>query len=275
MNFIRYHLKIKKCNSWLVVQSQKIVLNGLVVHYFTGGQGKPLIIIHGGSEGARAWLSNIIELSRKYTIYVPDLPGFGFSQEMMGKYYIPQMVEFINNFTCALGLQRFYLMGHSLGGGVALQYTLQYPEKILKLVLVSSLCLGKGIAWWIRMFSRPIFFHTIGTVSLSIIQAIKRLSAFIGPWELAGPISKASFQIGSCVASLTEQSIILLSQLPKIMVPTFVVWGARDPIVPFTQAYAAAELIPDCQVKIFNDCGHSVYRQRLLEFCNELTRFLG
>jgi len=58
-------------------------------------------------------------------------------------------------------------------------------------------------------------------------------------------------------------------------VPTLVVWGGKDPIVPARQAYAAAELIPDCQVKIFEDSGHSVYRDKLAEFSQVLTKFLG
>jgi pimeloyl-ACP methyl ester carboxylesterase len=257
------------------VQSQKINVSGLDIHYLRGGQGEPLIIIHGGSDGANAWMRNITKLSRKYTIYVPDLPGFGKSQAIEGDYYIPQMVDFVERFTRTLGLRKFHLMGHSLGGGVALHYTLKYPEKIRKLVLVSSLCLGREIAWWIRMFSIPVICRSIGKAVLSVLKGLMYIARIISPWELVDPLTRASVQVGGCIASLTEQTIVLLSQLPKIMVPTLVVWGAKDPIVPYAQAYTAAELIPDCQVKVFEDAGHSVYRQRLREFSHELAEFLG
>jgi pimeloyl-ACP methyl ester carboxylesterase len=255
--------------------SQRVNVSGLDIHYLTVGKGEPLIIIHGGSDGAKAWKQNIAALSKKYTIYVPDLPGFGSSQSWEGVYNVPKMAEFINDFAGSVGLESFYLMGHSFGGGVALNYTLKYPQNIRKLVLVSSLCLGKEIAWWVRLLSNPMACRSIGEAAVSILKGIKYVARFFGPWEMVGPITKTSLQIGSGIATLTEQTIVLMSQLPQIMVPTLVMWGARDPIVPFTQAYTAAELIPDCQVKVFEDCGHSVYRDKLGEFSSVLAGFLG
>jgi pimeloyl-ACP methyl ester carboxylesterase len=257
------------------IRSEYININGLDIRYLTGGQGDPLIIVHGGSDGASAWLKNIMVLSKKYTIYVPDMPGFGLSQSIEGNYYIPEMVDFVNNFACSLGLNNFYLMGHSLGGGVALHYTLKYPEQIRKLVLVSSLCLGREIAWWIRLTSPPVICRTIGKMAISVFKAAKYVAKYFGPWEIVEPVSKTSLQIGTCIATLTQQTIVLLSQLPQIMVPTLVMWGAKDPVVPFAHAYAAAELIPDCQVRVFDNAGHSVYRERIREFSNVLSRFLG
>lgn len=256
------------------IRSEKINVGGLDIRYITGGQGDPLIIVHGGSDGARAWMGNIRILSRQYTIYVPDMPGFGMSQPIEGNYSIPDMVSFVDHFASSVGLKSFYLMGHSLGGGIALHYTLKYPEKIRKLVLVSSLCLGKEIAWWIRLFSLPVISRSLGKSVITVFKGIKYIARHFGPWELVEPVTKTSVHIGSYISTMTEQTIVLLSQLPKIMVPTLVLWGERDPIVPFAHAYAAAELIPDCQVKVFNNCGHSVYRDHLKEFSNTLARFL-
>ncbi len=267
--------KALKGSQMINIRSEWAQVNGLNIRYLTGGRGDPLIIVHGGSDGANAWLGNVEELSKKYTIFVPDLPGFGLSQPNEGHYSIPEMVEFIESFARKMGLQKFYLLGHSWGGGIALHFTLKYPQKIRKLVLVSSLCLGKEIAWWIRLFSLPMVCRSVGKIALSIFKGLKYIAKFFGPWEIVEPISKTSIQIGSCVATLTEQTIVLLSQLPKIMVPTLVLWGEKDPIVPFYQAYTAAELIPDCQVRVFDDCGHSVYREQLSEFSNVLARFLG
>jgi pimeloyl-ACP methyl ester carboxylesterase len=257
------------------IKSRRVKIKGLDIHYFTGGRGNPLIIVHGGSDGASAWVKNIAVLSKRYTIYVPDMPGFGSSQSLEGDYSIPDMVEFVNSFAQSIGLRNFYIMGHSVGGGIALQYTLKYPQKIRKLVLVSSLCLGREIAWWIRLFSIPMLCLAMGKAVMSLFKGIKYVARFFGPWEMVEPVTKTSVQIGSYIASLTEQTIVLLNQLPFIMVPTLVMWGAKDPIVPFAQAYAAAELIPDCQVKVFNKSGHSVYREELNEFSSVLTGFLG
>jgi pimeloyl-ACP methyl ester carboxylesterase len=257
------------------IQSSRVEINGLGVHYFSSGQGEPLIIVHGGGDGASAWMKNIAVLSRKYRVYIPDMPGFGTSQSLEGNYNIAEMVDFVDQFASLMGLKKFHLMGHSLGGGISLHYALKYPQKIRKLVLVSSLCLGKEIAWWVRMFSPPVVCQSAGKALNSLFKGIRYVAKYFGPWEIVEPVSKTSIQIGSCIATLTEQTICLLSQLPDIVVPTLVMWGAKDPIVPSTQAYAAAKLIPDCQVKVFDNCGHSVYRDRLNEFSNELTGFLG
>jgi len=255
--------------------SQRINIRGLDIHYFTGGKGEPLIIIHGGSEGAGAWKRNIAVLSKKYTLFVPDLPGFGQSQSLPGSIYMDEMVEFIDEFAAKIGLPKFYLMGHSFGGGIALHYALKYPQKISKLVLVSSLCLGKEIAWWVRLCSVPVICKSLGKALIALFKGIKNIAKIIGPWEIVEPISRTSIQIGSYIATFTEQTIVLLSQLPQIVVPTLVMWGEKDPIVPLSHAFTAAELIPDCQVKIFQDCGHSVYRDRLREFSKVLSGFLG
>ncbi|MFC1956444.1 alpha/beta fold hydrolase, partial [Chloroflexota bacterium] len=99
------------------IHSKKIKVGELDIHYLSGGQGDPLIVIHGGSEGAGAWVGNMVELCGNYTVYIPDLPGFGQSQPMKGDYYIPELIEFVNDFAHKLELKNFHLMGHSLGGG--------------------------------------------------------------------------------------------------------------------------------------------------------------
>jgi len=258
------------------ITSKWIKVDELDVRYFTGGAGEPLVIIHGGSGGASAWLDNIRELSANYTVYIPDLPGFGQSQPLAGDYYIPELTEFLDRFSHSLGLTRFHLVGHSLGGSIALHYALRFPHRIKKLVLVSSMCLGREIALWVRFLSSRVLCRAIGKTALAILRAARWLACFfLAPAEFAEPICQASLQLGSHVTTLKEQTTILLSRLSEIAAPTLVVWGAKDPIVPARQALAAARLIPDCQVKVFADGGHSVYRQKLPEFNHLLRRFLG
>ena len=258
------------------IHSRKIKVGELDIHYLSGGCGDPLIVIHGGSTGASAWRENVEELSQSYTVYVPDLPGFGYSQPMDGDYYIPELVEFVDKFSHSLGLKSFHLMGHSLGGGVALSYALKFPHKIKKLVLVSSMCLGREIALWVRFLSTRILCRAIGGTILAVLRGAKWLAGLLSAHiEFVYPFSRTSIHLGSSLTTLKEQTTVLINRLSEVMVPTLVVWGANDPIVPARQAYAAAELIPDCQVKVFEDCGHSVYRDRIPEFSRLLTGFLG
>lgn len=91
------------------------------------------------------WLKNLRILSRHYTVYAPDLPGFGSSQPLSTHIELSEFARFIDDFTQALGLQDFYLVGHSVGGGIALQYALEHPVRIKRLAIVNSMCLGKEI----------------------------------------------------------------------------------------------------------------------------------
>ena len=256
--------------------SRNIKVDGLDVHYLRAGQGDPLVVIHGGSGDARDWLKNMQELSASYTVYVPDMPGFGGSQALDGDYFIPEMAEFVEKFSQKLGLNNFHLMGQSLGGGVALSYALKFPHRIKKLVLVSSLCLGREIALWVRFLASPRMCRLIGAVTMALLRGVKWLvDSFLAPIGYVIPLSRTSIVLGSCITTLKEQTTVFINRLSEIMVPTLVVWGARDPIVPARHAYAAAELIPDCQVKVFADGGHSVYRDELHEFSHLLRGFLG
>ncbi|MBL7061489.1 MAG: alpha/beta fold hydrolase [Dehalococcoidia bacterium] len=257
------------------IQSKNIKVGSLNIRYFAGGQGEPLVIIHGGGDGARAWLQNAEELSRHYSVYIPDLPGFGQSQSANDRFHLPEFVAFIEDFSQALGLERFYLMGHSIGGGIALHYALRFPQKVKGLVLVSSWCLGIEAALWVRFLSRPAFCSSFGEASIAILKAVKWLARiFYAPFKIANPPTRIKMEMGKTMMTLKGQTTVLLNQLSELTVPTLLVWGAGDRIVPASHAYAAAKLIPDCQLHIFEGCGHNVYRQRAGEFSQLLTNFL-
>ncbi|MCX7912069.1 MAG: alpha/beta fold hydrolase [Dehalococcoidales bacterium] len=256
------------------IQSKTIRVNGLLVHYYVAGRGEPLIVVHGGGGDARTWWANIAELAQKYTVYAPDLPGYGASQPIGEVYFIPELSEFLDDFATAIGLDRFYLIGHSLGGGVALSYTLKCPHKIKKLVLVSSLCLGREIAFWVRFLSVPAFIRSLGALTKAVLQGIRWVAERLNPAGYIMPLSPASITLGGSITSLRQQSLVLEDRLGELNVPTLLVWGTRDPIVPVEHAYRAAEVIPDGRVKIFSGHGHNVHREALSEFSRPIIGFL-
>jgi pimeloyl-ACP methyl ester carboxylesterase len=257
------------------IQGKTIKVDGRDVHYYTAGHGEPLVVIHGGGGDARTWQKNIVELAEKYTVYAPDLPGYGGSQPLDGNYYIPELSQFLGSFASNLGLEKFYLVGHSLGGGVALDYALKSPQKIKKLVLVSSLCLGREIAFWVRLFSIPAFLRSLGVLTISVLKGIKWMAERLNPAEFIMPLSPASMTIGGNITTFRQQAVVLEGRLAEVAVPTLLVWGAKDPIVPVRHAYRAAKVIPDCRVKVFENRGHNVHRDELVEFNSTLTGFLG
>ena len=89
------------------------------------------------------------------------------------------------------------------------------------------------------------------------------------------PLSSSRIRIGSSMMTLKGQTTVLLNHLSELLVPTLLVWGARDSIVPVRHAYAASRIIPDCQLHIFQDCSHGVYQQKTIELSRLLAKFLG
>jgi pimeloyl-ACP methyl ester carboxylesterase len=257
------------------IQGKTIKVDGRDVHYYTAGHGEPVVVVHGGGGDARTWRENIIELAERYTVYAPDLPGYGGSQPLEGNYYIPELSRFLGSFATNLGLEKFNLVGHSMGGGVALDYALKSPHKIKKLVLVSSLCLGREIAFWVRLFSIPAFLRSMGVLTISVLKGIKWLAERMNPAEFIMPLSPAAVTIGGNITTFKQQAVVLEDRLAEVAVPTLLVWGARDPIVPVRHAYRAAKVIPDCRVKVFKNRGHNVHREEIQEFSSTLSGFLG
>jgi pimeloyl-ACP methyl ester carboxylesterase len=257
------------------IQTKAIKVDGRDVLYYMAGQGEPLVVIHGGGGDARTWWGNIAELAKNYTVYAPDLPGYGGSQALDGDYFIPELVEFVDKFARSLGLEKFNLVGHSLGGGIALDYALKSPHKIKKLVLVSSLCLGREIAFWVRLFSLPALIGSLGALYMAVLKGIKWVVSQLNPAVFIMPLSPASMAVGGSITTFRQQTLVLENRLSEVSMPTLLVWGAKDPIVPVRQAYRASRVIPDCRVEIFENRGHNVHRDELKQFSSVITGFLG
>jgi len=257
------------------IHSEQIKVGELDIHYYTGGQGEPLVVVHGGTGGAGEWLQSMTELCAHYRIYVPDLPGFGRSQPMDDNHGISDFVDFLEDFTGSLGLKRFHLVGHSVGGGIALRFAVKFPHKIGKLVLVSSMSVGKGIAFWIGLLSSSVVCRYMGRGAVALLEVVKWLvNAVYAPLKFVNPLPLATIILGASMTVLREQATGLVNQFSTLMIPTLLVWGAKDPIVPVGNAYAAAQLIPHCQLHVFEDGGHSVHKQKVKELAHLLTNFL-
>ena len=142
-------------------------------------------------------------------------------------------------------------------------------------MLVSSWCLGIEAALWVRLLSHPALCRSIGEAGIAVLKGVKWLARlFYAPFKFANPVTRVKMDIGKTMITLRGQKTVLLNQLSELTMPTLLVWGAEDRIVPAAHAYVAAELIPDCQLHVFEGCGHSVYKQRVEEFSKLLANFL-
>jgi pimeloyl-ACP methyl ester carboxylesterase len=257
------------------IQSRTIKIDGRNVHYYTAGVGEPLVVIHGGAGDARSWWGNIKDLSDRYQVIAPDLPGYGSSQPLDGNYYIPELSDFINKFTKFLHLKKFYMIGHSMGGGIALNYALKFPAKIKKLILVSSLGLGREIALWLRFLSLPTIVKALGWLVGNTLKFIGWMLRQANPFEIVLPVSPVFVRIGSSIANSHQQSFVLEKYLSKLKTPTMLIWGGRDPVVPVKTAYNAVKKMPNARLMVFKRNGHNVHREQLKNFTRLVDEFIG
>ncbi len=233
-----------------------------------------MIILHGGGDGARSWEHNAKGLAEYYSVFIPDLPGFGKSQSMGEKFNINDFVRFVDEFSDSLGITRFNLAGHSIGGDVALRFALRHTHKVKSLVLINSWGLGKDIALWLRVMSHPFLCDTLGEFCIAVTHGIKRLSrALLGLSLPVNFYNRLQIDIGRSMVNLKGQSDVMLQRLSDLLMPTLLICGGKDPVVPAYQSYAAAQIISDCKLHVFQDCGHSVYKQRPDDFNRILHNF--
>jgi len=195
---------------------------------------------------------------------------------MGDNFSVPEFAEFVEQFSLAMGLEHFHLLGHSIGGCIALHYAFKFPHRVKKLVLVSSFCLGKELALWVRFLSSKVIRKSMGEPVLAVLRLVRWLiRSLYTPSESAGFLSRFKMNIGKSVTTLKGQAIVLQSRLSELVVPTLLVWGAKDNIVPVRQAYAALQAIPDGQLHVFEDLGHSPYKKDATEFSELMARFFN
>jgi pimeloyl-ACP methyl ester carboxylesterase len=225
---------------WLAVQ-------GLRTHYQTSGEGSAVILLHGGGNDWQEWEESFTVLARHFRVYALDLPGFGLSEPCSHPVSPPWFSLFLRDFMDAAGITHAHVVGHSLGGAIALTFALDFPEKVYKMVLVDSAGLGQ-----VTLSGRLILF---------LIRAAKRIT---------GKEKDSNFRPGGPI-----RDWLLADRLPELRPPVMIVWGERDRYYPPSLARLAQSLIPDCELHIFPGCGHAPHRERPDEFNELVCEFLS
>ena len=280
----------------MLIQDSWIEIEGVQIHYLSGGRGQcPLILLHGGSadSASLSWRPSIDAFSRAYRVIAPDLPGFGLSDKPRIDYDLQYWTRFLSHFTQKLDLTQFYLVGLSLGGQISLSFTLQFPSTVKKLVLVDSAGIGTQLRWRIlgrllvkvpglQARIRKAAFRSRETIKLSLRTFVHNQEIITE--DLLDEISETIAIPGSGRAwrSYLENEMdysgfrhSFLNRLGEITLPTLIVHGANDKLISVKWAKQAHRLIPDSELCILEQCGHWPPREKTAEFNHRVLEFLA
>ena len=276
-----------------MLEERSVRLHGRDVAYVVGGEGPTLLLIHGIGGDWRTWEPVLDGLALNHHVVAIDLPGHGGSAKGPGDYSLGALASVLRDLGGALGLDRATVIGHSLGGGVAMQFAYQYPERCERLVLVSSGGLGPDVGLVLRLATLPgsEFFLSLtapaarrlvdlagGAGRLLRLRAAPDAEHYARAYTaLAEPESRAAF-LGTLrgVVGTRGQLVDARDRLYLAgHMPTLIVWGERDGVLPVDHGQAAHEAIPGSRLEIFPGAGHFPHRDDPMRFIDVLSDFLA
>jgi pimeloyl-ACP methyl ester carboxylesterase len=258
------------------------------------GRGPALLLIHGIGDRSDTWRRLIPALARDYTVIAPDLLGHGRSDKPRADYSVAAYANAMRDLLSVVDVERATVIGHSLGGGVAMQFAYQYPERCERLVLVSSGGISRAVNPLLRLASAPnadlalplLRLQVTRTVGRWVVRALQRLGTDLGRDAddlqrvfdaLPDAISARAFvRTLRAVVDWRGQVITMLDRcyLTRGM-PTLLVWGTRDAVVPYEHARIAHAAMPGSRLEVFDGAGHFPHHADPARFLAVLLDFLG
>ena len=275
------------------IEPKRITLHGRSVTYAQLGSGPVLLLIHGMGGTFENWQAVIEPLARHHTVVAPDLPGHGTSAPGGGDYSLGALAAGLRDLLIGLGHERATLVGHSLGGGIAMQFAYHFPEITERLVLVSSGGLGPEVSPVLRAAALPgadLFIAATAEPGRVVGSAIARGLAAVGLRpntdvaevlrgysSLAEPDRRAAFLatlrsvIGTGGQRVHAGDRLYLAE----GTPVLIIWGARDPIIPLRHGENAHKAIPGSHLEVFEGVGHLPQLEAPGRFVAVLERFIA
>jgi pimeloyl-ACP methyl ester carboxylesterase len=272
----------------------EIVLHGHRVLYRSAGSGPVLVLVHGITSTSATWANVLPYLAERFTVIAPDLLGHGESAKPRGDYSLGAYASGIRDLLIALGHDRATFIGHSLGGGVAMQLAYQFPEHCERLVLVSSGGLGRGISALLRAASLPgselvlpllVNDHVLGAGQL-VGRLLRRVGLRVhtdveevlrGHASLSDGETRSAFlHTLRTIVDPWGQRVDASDRLYLARaIPFLIVWGERDPIIPVEHARSAHRLVPGSRLELFPTAGHFPHIDDPLRFVSVLVDFIA
>jgi pyruvate dehydrogenase E2 component (dihydrolipoamide acetyltransferase) len=268
-------------------------VDGLTVHYVAEGDGGPtVILIHGLGGFGESWRHNLPALARNAQVFALDLPGYGHSAKPPGPYDLGFLARVVHGFMATMGIGQASLVGHSLGGAVAVTCALTRPSRIERLCLVGSLVPGLPFrtAWIFRTLARPGLGELLGLLGHARLYkaALARCFHRQVPGEVdflvdfayrvrTGPEARAAYlatlrQVGQ---DLRDRAEAYRRAIATLDVPVLLIHGQEDVVVSPSHVASATEIFPRATVRWVEACGHFPHIEHAADVNGLMARFLS
>lgn len=257
------------------------------------GRGPAILLIHGIGDCSDTWREIIPGLARHYTVIAPDLLGHGRSDKPRADYSVAAYANGMRDLISVLGVDRVTVIGHSLGGGVAMQFAYQYPERCERLVLVSSGGVCPEVNPLLRVAAMPnadlilplLALGGTRTISHWVFKLLRHLDSDIGVdasdlmrvFDTLPDLTarRAFVRTLRSVVDWRGQAITMLDRCYLTQgMPTLLVWGSRDAVIPTEHGQVAHAAMPGSRLEIFEGSGHFPFRTEPVRFLKVLEGFL-
>ncbi|HEV3231190.1 MAG TPA: alpha/beta fold hydrolase [Candidatus Dormibacteraeota bacterium] len=275
------------------LELRRVRIHGHEIGFYAAGEGPVMVLLHGIAGSARTWREVLPRLALRFTVIAPDLMGHGASAKLRGDYSLGAHASAVRDLLVALGHDHATVVGHSLGGGVAMQFAYQFPERLERLVLVGSGGLGQEVSPLLRALTLPgaEYLLPLGCqprlqrAALAATGWIGRLGVRPSPaveeiWEgyvsLGSPEGRQAFlHTLRAVVDVAGQRVSASDRLYLTRaVPTLLVWGEDDRIIPAAHGRAAHRAMPGSRLEVYAGVGHFPHRERPDRFVADLLRFV-
>lgn len=276
------------------MEHHELLLHGHRVSYQAGGEGPPLVLIHGITSSSVAWEPVFDLLTEHHTVIAPDLLGHGASAKPRGDYSLGAYACLIRDLMVAHGHERATIVGHSLGGGIAMQLAYQFPERVDRLALVNSGGLGKEVSLLLRaatlpgselvlplLASAPVLNtgaalgKALGFLKLKAGSDLAEMAAGFASLN-SGESQRAFVHTARAVIDVAGQRVSATDKLYLAeAVPTLIVWGDEDPIIPAAHGIRAHKLMPGSRLELFEGAGHYAHHDDPVRFARVLRDFVA
>ncbi|MFC1407969.1 alpha/beta fold hydrolase [Streptacidiphilus sp. N1-12] len=270
------------------------VVHGHRRAYRIAGSGPAVLLIHGIGDSSATWAGLIPGLAEKHTVIAPDLLGHGASDKPRADYSVAAYANGMRDLLGVLGIERATLIGHSLGGGVAMQFAYQFPERTERLVLVSTGGVGREVNPVLRAVSLPGADLMLSSLKLPgarlqthlFIQLMRLLNTDLGQdapdlLNLVDALPDATARSAfirtlRAVVDWRGQVVTMLDRCYLVRgLPTMLLWGSRDSVVPVRHAYHAHAAMPGSRLEIFEGAGHFPFHSDPRRFLEVVEDFIS